>query len=160
VQEIAKGGTIGRPHLAQAMLERGYITTFREAFAKYIGRDGPAYAEREKIKPVEAVQLIVKAGGIPVLAHPTTAENPEDSVVELKEVGLAGIETYYANYSPEEISRMLDIARKYDLVATGGSDFHGVDTTNEPALGSVNVPEIVGVQLLALAEKQGIATRR
>ena len=67
----------GRPHIAQAMLEKGYINTFKEAFNKYIGRGGPAYVERDKITPVEATQLILRAKGIPVLAHPFTFDNPE-----------------------------------------------------------------------------------
>ena len=155
VQKIAGSGAIGRPHIAQAMLEKGYITTFREAFGKYIGRDGPAYVEREKITPVEAVQLILKAGGLPVLAHPTTVNDPETAIVELKEVGLAGIETYYDNYTLEEIGKLVAMAEKYDLIATGGSDYHGVDPTNESALGGVNVPDIVAVSLFALVEKSG-----
>ena len=160
VQEIAGGGAIGRPHLAQAMLEKGYITTFREAFARYIGRDGPAYAEREKITPIEAVQLILKARGLPVLAHPLTTDDPETRIVELKDVGLAGLETYYNNYMPDEISKLVAMAEKYDLIPTGGSDFHGVDPVNEPALGSVVVPENVSVRLYDLAEKNGLRVPR
>ena len=70
VQEIAGEGSIGRPHIAQAMLEKGYITSFKEAFDKYISRDGPAYVEREKMTPVEAVELLLQVNGLPVLAHP------------------------------------------------------------------------------------------
>lgn len=160
VQEIAGGGAIGRPHLAQAMLEKGYITTFREAFTKYIGREGPAYVEREKITPVEAVQLIIKANGIPVLAHPNTIEDPEATIVKLKEVGLAGIETFYKNYSPEEIDNWLILAGKYDLIVTGGSDYHGMDAASEPALGTVVVPDIVATQLFAIAEKNRVKVSR
>jgi predicted metal-dependent phosphoesterase TrpH len=158
VQKIAGSGAIGRPHIAQAMLEKGYITTFREAFNKYIGREGPAYVEREKITPVEAVHLILKAGGLPVLAHPNTVSDPETAIVDLKEAGLAGVETYYDSYTAEEIGTLVAMAVKYDLITTGGSDYHGMDPTNESALGSVNVPEIVGVRLFALAEKAGLRT--
>jgi predicted metal-dependent phosphoesterase TrpH len=156
VQEIAGKGAVGRPHIAQAMLEKEYITSFQEAFSKYIGRDGPAYAEREKITPVEAVHLIIKAKGIPVLAHPATVYNPEVTVVELKEIGLAGIETFYKDYTTEEINELVAMARKYDLITTGGSDYHGVDAATEVALGSLFVPDLVGEQLLTLAEKNGL----
>ncbi|MFQ5924821.1 MAG: PHP domain-containing protein, partial [Dehalococcoidia bacterium] len=70
VKELAGGGSIGRPHIAQAMFEGGYIPSLQEAFKRYIGRQGPAYAERERLSPVEAVELVVKAGGLPMLAHP------------------------------------------------------------------------------------------
>ena len=95
VQEIAGGSSIGRPHIAQAMLEKGYITSFKEAFTKYISRDGPAYVEREKITPVGAVELILRANGLPVLAHPFTINDPEMMIIELKAAGLVGIEAYY-----------------------------------------------------------------
>ena len=84
VRELAGAGSIGRPHIAQAMLEKGYINTFREAFNKYIGRNGPAYVERDKITPVEATQLILRASGLPVMAHPLTCEDPEKIIKNLK----------------------------------------------------------------------------
>ncbi len=95
VQELAGGGSIGRPHIAQAMLEKGYIASLKEAFTKYIGRDGPAYVEREKLTPAEAVQLVLQANGLPVLAHPFTINDPETMIIELKAAGLVGIEAYY-----------------------------------------------------------------
>ena len=84
---IAGGGTIGRPHIAQAMMERGHIEFFQEAFEKYIGRDGSAYVEREKVTPSEAVELVVQAGGLPVLAHPLTIPEPERLAIKLKAAG-------------------------------------------------------------------------
>ena len=86
VQEIAGRGTIGRPHIAQAMLEKGYIDSLREAFTKYISREGPAYVERDKTTPLEAVALILRANGLPVLAHPLTLNDPEAMVTELSQV--------------------------------------------------------------------------
>ncbi|GAI52800.1 unnamed protein product, partial [marine sediment metagenome] len=88
VQEIADTGSFGRPHIAQAMLEKGYIASIKEAFTKYISRDGPAYVDREKMTPVEAVELILLAGGLPVLAHPLTINDLETMIVELKAAGL------------------------------------------------------------------------
>ncbi len=156
VQEIAGSGSLGRPHIAQAMLEKGYITSFKEAFTKYIGRDGSAYVEREKMTPVEAVELILKASGLPVLAHPLTVNDPETMVVELKAAGLVGLEAHYNNYTTDEINRLVSLANKYGLIATGGSDFHGMDTSTETMIGGVDVPMESAEQLIALAEQRGL----
>ena len=101
IKEIAGNGALGRAHVAQALLEKGYITSFKEAFTKYIGHDCPAYVAREKFTPTEAVQLVLKANGLPVLAHPFTTLNPETVVKDLKTVGLVGMEVYYAGYLPQ-----------------------------------------------------------
>jgi predicted metal-dependent phosphoesterase TrpH len=140
VRELAGAGSIGRPHIAQAMLEKGYISTFREAFNQYIGRNGPAYVERDKITSVQATQLILRASGLPVMAHPLTCEFPEPIIKELKVAGLIGLEVYYKDYTPEQIKDLLRIANLFDLVPTGGSDFHGLDFLNEPPLGTLEVP--------------------
>ena len=150
VEELAGNGAIGRPHIAQAMLEKGYINSFREAFMKYINRGGPAYVERDKITPIEAIQLIVRAGGLPVLAHPMTFDNLETTVAELKVAGLVGIEVYYNNYSHEQISNLLQIADKFSLIPTGGIDYHGLESMNEPSLGTVEVPLESAERLIAL----------
>jgi predicted metal-dependent phosphoesterase TrpH len=153
VQEIAGDGAIGRPHVAQAMLEKGYIGTFKEAFDKYIGRDGPAYVEREKMTPEEAVTLILRSGGIPVLAHPFTVKEPEKRVAELKKVGLAGIEAYYKDNTPEDTKATLTLAKTYGLIATGGSDFHGIEDSSEVGMGGVDVPVSAARRLIKLAAK-------
>ena len=80
-QEIVGSGSVGRPHIAQAMLEKGYIASIKEAFTKYIAWGGPAYVEREKMTPGEAVKLILRANGLPVLAHPLTVNDPEALIV-------------------------------------------------------------------------------
>ena len=152
VEEIAGTSSIGRPHIAQAMLEKGYIASFKEAFTNYIGRDGPAYVEREKMTPAEAVAIIVKAGGLAVLAHPFTAGEPEALITELKPAGLAGIEAYYDNYSAEAIDQLVELAKKHDLIATGGSDYHGLEPTNETAIGGAEVPMESAERLIALAK--------
>jgi 3',5'-nucleoside bisphosphate phosphatase len=153
VREIAGKGSVGRPHIAQAMMEKGYISTLREAFVKYIGRNGPAYVERDKITPTDAIRLIARAKGIPVLAHPLTSANPESFLPELISAGLAGIEVYYGSYSPEQVSALLSLANKYLLIPTGGSDFHGLDAMNEPPLGTVEVPVDSVERLIRLAQK-------
>ncbi len=154
VQEIAGSGSIGRPHIAQAMLEKGYIASLKEAFTEYIGRGGPAYVEREKMTPVEAVELILQAKGLPVLAHPFTINDPETLVIELKAAGLVGIEAYYNGYTADEISRLINLANKYGLIASGGSDYHGLDISSETMIGGVDVPIKSAEQLIALAERR------
>ena len=157
VQELATGSTIGRPHIAQALLEKGYISNFREAFERYIGRDGPAYVEREKMTPAEAVKLINETGGLPVFAHPLTFTDFEKMTGELYEAGLTGIEVYYKYSTPGDISRVLALARKYQLIPTGGSDFHGIEP-NEVQIGGVDVPEESAERLYSLAKQRGLKT--
>jgi 3',5'-nucleoside bisphosphate phosphatase len=152
VEELAGTGSIGRPHIAQVMMERGYINNFKEAFNKYISRGGPAYVERDKITPAEAIRLVLKANGIPVLAHPLTSENFETLITELLAAGLMGMEVYYNNYTAEQIKGLVGIATKYNLIMTGGSDFHGIDTVNESPLGTVEVPLESAERLIALSK--------
>ncbi len=154
VKEIAGAGSVGRPHLAQAMLEKGYITSIKEAFTRYIGRNGPAYVEREKMTPAEAVALILRTKGLPVLAHPFTVGSPEAMIIELKAAGLVGIEAYYDAYTTEEINSLLKLAERYNLIATGGSDYHGLDDNSETMLGGADVPVESARQLIALAEQR------
>jgi predicted metal-dependent phosphoesterase TrpH len=156
VQEIAGDGAIGRPHVAQAMLEKGYIKTFEEAFDKYIGHNGPAYVEREKMTPEEAVALILRAKGIPVLAHPFTVKDPDAMVKSLKKVGLIGIEAYYKDNAPAVTQATVKLARKHGLIATGGTDYHGI-SNNEVMMGGTEVPLEAAEKLIALA--QGIQQR-
>ena len=156
VREIAGDGTIARPHVAQAMLEKGYITSIREAFDKYIARDGPAYVEREKLTPVEAVALVVRTDGLPVMAHPLTVADPEAVVIELKAAGLVGIEAYYAGYTIDEISRLASLADRHGLIATGGSDYHGLGDIGETMIGGVDVPMASVERLIALAERRAL----
>lgn len=153
VREIAGGGSIGRPHIAQVMLEEGYITSIKEAFVRYISWGGPAYVAREKLSPADAVILIRQSGGLPVLAHPLTINDSEAMVGELKAAGLAGIEAYYANYTAPEIRRLTALANRQNLVITGGSDYHGIDATDETELGGTEVPLACAERLIAMAEQ-------
>ncbi|MFC2051199.1 PHP domain-containing protein [Chloroflexota bacterium] len=156
VQEIAGSSSIGRPHIAQAMLEKGYIASIKEAFTRYISRNGPAYVEREKMSPEEAVKLILQAKGLPVLAHPFTIDDPERMTIELKAAGLVGIEAYYNSYTPEEVKRLVSLAARHGLIASGGSDYHGLDDSNETIIGGADVPIESAEQLIALAKRRAI----
>jgi hypothetical protein len=153
VTEIASGSSIGRPHIAQAMLEKGYITSFKQAFTEYLGHHRPAYVEREKMTPREAVELIIKAEGLPVLAHPLFLTDPEAMTMELKAGGLVGIEAYYNGYTTEEINRLVTLADRHELIVTGGSDYHGLDPT-ETAIGDIDLPMEAVEKLIALAKQR------
>ncbi|MFC1981346.1 PHP domain-containing protein [Chloroflexota bacterium] len=158
VREIAGAGSIGRPHIAQAMLEKAYISSLQEAFAKYIAQGGPAYVEREKMTPVEAVELIVQSDGLPVMAHPFTVTDPEAVTIGLKTAGLAGIEAYYGDYSDDEIKILVDLASRHKLIVSGGSDYHGLDEDKETMIGGAGVPLESGEHLIALAEQRELKT--
>ena len=151
VLELAKGESICRPHIAQAMLEKGYISDEKEAFDKYIGRNCPAYVGREKVGPVEAVRIIKKAGGIPVLAHPADIADVDNLIVELKLAGLQGIEAYYGQYDNRTVSRIVGLAKRHDLLTTGGSDYHHFCDSREVPLGRVDIPESSIVKLFSAA---------
>jgi len=152
VRELAGDGTVGRPHIAQVMMQDGYVSSFQEAFDKYIGQGKPAYVERIKLTPAEAVRLILKVKGLPVLAHPLTIDNHEAMVAELKKAGMVGIEVYYKDFTGEERKRLADLARRYGLIATGGSDYHGIDDSAEVMVGEAGVPLAAAEQLIALAD--------
>jgi len=150
VAELAGEGSVGRPHIARAMIKMGYVVSNSEAFDLYIGRNGPAYVERYKISPLDAVSLVKVARGLPVLAHPLKVA---PFLPELVEGGLVGLEVYYNGYSPEYIRGLADLARKFDLIPTGGSDFHGPGVLDTIEMGGAWVPVESVERLRALAKK-------
>lgn len=153
IQKLADGGSIGRPHIARAMQEKGHIEHFEDAFNQYIGNGGPAYVEREKLLPEEAVHIVIEAGGVPVLAHPYTSGDPEAAVARLVPEGLAGIEAYYYEHTPEQTDFLVKLADRLGLVATGGSDFHGTGSSGGE-LGSVDVPLDAANHLILLGTEK------
>lgn len=140
VQAFAGDGAIGRPHIALAMVERGYIKAPQEAFDGYIERNGPAYVEREKLTPPEAVRLIIENGGLAVLAHPAELPDLDQWLTELKAAGLVGIEVFYGAYPPETVKRLKGFAQVYGLLPCGGSDYHGLGSNFEATPGDVGPP--------------------
>lgn len=155
VLELAGGGSVGRPHIAQAMFEKGYIPYLREAFIRYIGRDGPAYAERYKLTPGEAVSLIVGKGGLAVLAHPAENDSTVELLPSLIQAGLVGLEAYYNGYSRELVEELVELAQRYGLIPTGGSDYHGLETGTECQMGELPVPLESALGLMELAARKG-----
>ncbi|NPE07687.1 MAG: PHP domain-containing protein [Asgard group archaeon] len=141
VKNIASG-FIGRPHIAEVMIAKGIILTIDEAFEKYLNRGKPAYIPRYKLTPIEAVSFLNNIGAIPILAHPCHISEKielERLIQELKEAGLVGLEIYYPAHSHEDIDKLQALAKKYDLLESGGSDCHG-EINNGTMIGCVAIP--------------------
>lgn len=122
--------SITRAHYAKYLVDHGYVATVREAFERFLKKGCPCYVAKEEITIYDAMRIIKEGNGIPVLAHPMlyhflTPDELEALIVDLKQHGLCGIETFYSENSPEEEAETLRLAQKYDLYLTGGSDFHG-----------------------------------
>jgi hypothetical protein len=153
--ELASGtGTIGRPHIAQVLIAKGYIKTMKDAFEQFLGSRGKAYVQRIVPEAHEIIEWITDAGGIPILAHPYWESfNKEDSATAcqtLVEQGLQGLEVFYGTFSARHISFNLGLARRFGLLMTGGSDFHGTlkpDIALGKGRGSLHVPSKVVEQL-------------
>jgi predicted metal-dependent phosphoesterase TrpH len=138
VLDVAAEGVISRLHIAKVLHKEGYAGSIGEAFQKYIGDNGPAYALGFRLSPQEAIKIIKAAGGIPVLAHPYSLRNDE-LVLELISFGIMGIEAYYPEHSQGETNFYLNLAYERKLLVTGGSDCHG-DAKPQVHAGSVKVP--------------------
>ena len=154
-QEVGEG-QLGRPHIAYAMVKKGFVTSIDEAFDKYLGTRGPAYVDKYRIECEQAIQIIRAAGGVPVLAHPALLDIENDQKLDallqnLMKIGLAGIEVYYPEHSPQQIRQYTELARKYGLLMTGGTDFHGTITPQikmGSGKGSLFIPYLLYEKLL------------
>ena len=124
VLSLTKSRSVGRLHLATIMLQKGYVTSVPEAFQRFIGENGPAYADKFKVSTYDAIKLIKDSGGLSVLAHPLIT-NRDQLIPGFVEAGLDGIEVYYPRHSPTAVQFYENIAEKHGLLKTGGSDAHG-----------------------------------
>jgi 3',5'-nucleoside bisphosphate phosphatase len=154
VSEIAAGGVVGRPHIAQALVKAKVVPTVQDAFSPdWIGPGGRAHVPRYALDPARAIGLVAAAGGVTVLAHPRGAERgwrtPDEVIAELAEAGLTGIEVYHPQHDEGERARLAELAARLDLVASGGSDDHGSLTGFR--IGSVVAPEDAYAQLVERA---------
>jgi predicted metal-dependent phosphoesterase TrpH len=136
------GGITGRLHVGRVMARRRFVSSVGDAFSQYLGRGGLAYVDRVRLDASEAMELIAEMGGVASLAHPGVLEGqfPDDLALEkvlerFVPLGLAGIEAHYSRHNPEQVARYLGLCEKFDLIATGGSDFHR-PTTSGPEIGS------------------------
>ncbi|MBV9174331.1 MAG: PHP domain-containing protein [Chloroflexi bacterium] len=158
VFEIAGDGSVGRPHVAQALLEAGHIQSIEEAFERFIGRDGPAYFEGFRMEPREAVELIHSVGGLAAWAHPNELDGRDwrEFLPHLIAAGIDGVEAYYSkDYGPDVPRQLLEMCARYDLVPTVGSDYHGFAGMDNPP-GCVSAP----ANLLERLEARLSALRR
>ncbi len=152
VRKFASGESIGRPHVAQALMAQGYVESIRDAFERYIGQGAPAYVPRSKLSPEEGIALVHEASGVAVLAHPGV-HRLERGIPAWAESGLQGIEVSHSEHSPEDERRCREMATKYGLLMTGGSDFHGEKRKPGVKLGSWGVQMEVVRQIKELAER-------
>lgn len=147
VAAYAGSDVVGRPHFAQAMIARGYCSGKQEAFDKYLAKGQKAYVNRARLDPAECIELIRNAGGVAVLAHPVTLKlsngKLREKVAELVGLGLGGLECYYSKFSAKESEYISRLAREFDLVVTGGTDFHGAsspDIRMGSGFGNLSIP--------------------
>jgi predicted metal-dependent phosphoesterase TrpH len=150
VVAFAGSDVIGRPHFALALIQKGVVGNKQRAFSRFLAKGSPAYFDRFRLSPHDALALIRGAGGVPVLAHPNTLRATwaklRRIVADLVDHGLGGIETYYSEHSPNTVERLGNMARDFDLVTTGGSDFHGSlnpDIEIGRGFGQLKVPNAV-----------------
>lgn len=152
ITSLTKSGAVGRPHIARAMVEAGAVDSVNDAFEVYIGAGKPAYIPRFKLDPMEAVHLILSAGGVPVMAHPGLA-CCDGLIPRLVQKGLMGLEVYHPSHIKEQCVHYLELCRKYDLLFTGGSDYHGSDRHDNGRLGLTTVTYQSVVALKEAAKK-------
>lgn len=139
VRELAGDGAVGRPHLAQAILEAGAVRSINEAFDRYIGYDRPAYIPKSKLSPLEAIEFIHAQHGVAVVAHPATYGN-DSAVYAAIAAGVDGIEVWHSDHDKRAVAHYQEVAQKNGLIATGGSDCHGGWKCNMVYLGQIEVP--------------------
>ena len=137
VFDVSKEGSPGRMHIADVLCNKGYCSNIRESFQKYLSDNGPAYVPKEALTLKDAIELIISSDGVPVFSHPGATKR-DTLIPKMVEYGLQGIEVYYPTHQPEAVKRYKRIAKKYDLVVTGGSDCHG-SWKPDIALGSIKI---------------------
>lgn len=128
----AQGGVLGRPHIAAILVRKGVVKTIKQAFDEYLGQQGKAFFDKERLSPRDAIDRIRQAGGLPVVAHPVQFRTSNDAqldrvIKDLADLGLAGIEVIHSDHGPAEVERYAGLADRYHLLKTGGSDFHGTN---------------------------------
>ncbi|OGC14934.1 hypothetical protein A3J90_08270 [candidate division WOR-1 bacterium RIFOXYC2_FULL_37_10] len=148
---IAGNDSPGRPHVARALIKAGIVSSFKEAFDRYLGFHGPAYASHYKLSPFDAVKLIRGAGGVAVYAHPGLS-NCDEIIPDMILAGLQGIEVFYPTHSVLQIKNYTGLSEKYNLLMTGGSDFHGVIAGRRISLGGNAVPDELAEKLRSASE--------
>lgn len=151
IKQEAGEGALGRPHVARVMVDKGYAGSIKEVFDKYLSIGKPAHVPRFKITPDQAVELIRKAKGVPVLAHPGGLGGRKEIIDNLCEAGLLGIEAYHSDHTPAITKTLIDYAQEKGLLVTGGSDCHGPHYRKKALMGTIALPY---EHVVALKDKQ------
>lgn len=164
VEAEAKGGVVGRPHIAAILLRKGYVSSIKHAFDKYLAPGGLAYFDKERLSPRRALELIRESGGVPVLAHPSQLRTTNDTqlagvIKDLVDLGLQGLEIIHSDHTPEQVEKYAALADRHGLAKTGGSDFHGANKRNIN-LGAANGRRVPRALMDALVGRCTIARQR
>ena len=157
VLEIAGEASVGRPHVARALVEAGYVASVAEAFGAWLGDGKPAHIARERLTPAEAIALLHEAGGLAFVAHPIyLGEDYPSRVAALAAMGLDGIETYYKHYDGETVAAHEALAQELGLGRSGGSDYHGLGNPNDREIGDIPFPDAEVDGFVAFLERRGV----
>ena len=140
IERWSGGKTIGRPHVARAILEKGYVATIREAFDRFLGEGKPAYVPRFRLEVAEAVELVRDAGGTATIAHPGVSRLDRREVERARDAGVVGLEVHHVDHDPGTRERLLRLAEELGMVPTAGSDYHGETVSPDRHLGDVTMP--------------------
>jgi conserved hypothetical protein TIGR00282 len=157
IEEVMKEGnyyTLGRPHIARVLIRHGYANDISDAFDKYLNKDSPIYVEKYRLSPEEAVKMIVDAGGAPVLAHPGLIDN-KSLIPEIIKAGIYGIEVYHPKHKTDDIYLAHVFAEKYNLIETGGSDFHSPE---DDTIGKCTIPYYNMIKLKERIKHRGFTS--
>jgi predicted metal-dependent phosphoesterase TrpH len=142
VEAEAGGTVVGRPHIAAVLMRKGYVSSIKQAFDKFLAQGAPAYFDKERLTPKQAIGLVLESGGVPVLAHPVQLRTENDAQLErivkdLADLGLVGLEVIHSDHDAALVEKYSKLADRYGLIKTGGSDFHGTNK-KDIALGTAN----------------------
>jgi predicted metal-dependent phosphoesterase TrpH len=154
VFEIAGEATVGRPHVARALLEKGYVASVQEAFDQWLGNGKPADVDRPKLEPADAIRVVHENGGVVFVAHPVfIGEDYAAAIEQLRAWGADGIETYYKHYDPETVAAHAALAARLGMAASGGSDYHGLGNPDDREIGDIPFPDERVVEFVSFIEQ-------
>jgi predicted metal-dependent phosphoesterase TrpH len=154
VFEIAGEATVGRPHVARALLEKGYVASVQEAFDQWLGNGKPADVDRPKLEPADAIRVVHENGGVVFVAHPVfIGEDYAAAIEQLWAWGADGIETYYKHYDPETVAAHAALAARLGMAASGGSDYHGLGNPDDREIGDIPFPDERVVEFVSFIEQ-------
>ena len=159
VMEIAGEATLGRPHVARALMERGYVRSVQEAFDLWLGNGKPADVNREKLSPEDAIRTVHENGGVVFVAHSIyIGEDWPDVVEQLALWGLDGIETYYKQYDAATVAQHAEVGARLGLGLSGGSDYHGLGNPDDREIGDIPFPDEAVTAFIGFLERAGVNT--